>query len=441
MSEIAEFERILRDLVRFKTVTINRRECQECADYIASLLESLGFRVEVFCEGEMNPVIFAELAGRERRSLVFYNHYDVQPAEPLDAWTVEPFELTKRGELLFGRGVSDNKGNIVARIVAVKSALDKLGELPYTVKFVIEGEEEAGSPNLRRALRAKRDFFSDAFGVLWEFGGFNPDGSLTLTLGLKGIVYAELRVRRLKRDAHSSLECVLPSAVWDLLIFLTRLKLSDCWDIPSFYDGMIDARKVIEEIRKAGLRVHFDARTLKEVYGVREFARGMSDEDAMVAYYGRPAFNVDGIIAGYTGPGQKTVLPAEAVAKVDFRLVPFQRTANVMRGLKALAERHGIEVKFYSATEPAYTDFRHPFVQWLIARLKDVGQEFDVAPWSPASGPMHLFRELGLACVAGIGVSYWDSRAHAPDENIRLEDVRRTIDLLKHLLSYPPPSA
>ena len=145
---IIEFKRILSDLIRFKSIAINHEECVKTANYLSDILRDTGFKVNIVKIKNGNPVIFAEIKGDDESSLLFYNHYDVQPAEPIEEWLTDPFELKIRNGYLYGRGVGDNKGNIVSRLIATKNMLEKRGFLPYGVKFVIEGEEEAGSPHL-----------------------------------------------------------------------------------------------------------------------------------------------------------------------------------------------------------------------------------------------------------------------------------------------------
>ncbi len=438
MSLINEFIDILSDLIAFRSIAINHEECRKTASYIADILKDVGFIVDVVGVKDGNPVVFAEMRGERKEALLFYNHYDVQPADPIEEWkTKNPFELTIKDDFLVGRGVGDNKGNIVSRILAVKRVLEEKSRLPYTVKFVIEGEEEMGSPHLWEALEKKKELFNNVKGVIWESGGYNRDDSITLILGLKGILYAELRARRLKRDAHSALAVILPSAIWDLIDFLTWLRKEKLKQIPSFHESLIDIKEIIDNILESGLEISFEEQTLKEEFDIGEFIDKLTGDNALLAYYGNPTFNIDGIVSGYIGEGQKTVLPKEAKVKIDFRLVPFQDPRRISEELCKLAKERNIECRILSMTYPAYTDFNHNFVQALIKFLQLNNQKVKIAPWSAGSGPMHYFvNNLELPSIGGIGVSYWSSRHHAPNENIRIKDVEKTIDLLVKLLNF-----
>ncbi len=437
-SYINEFTEILARLIKHRSLAINRVECYRTAIELIKVLNSTGFEVMMIEHPKGNPVILATLRGKTDKFLLFYDHYDVQPAEPLSKWESDPFKLTRKNNALFGRGVADNKGNIVSRIIAVKQVLDEEGALPIGVKFVIEGEEEAGSPHLEEILLHRKDFFRDVIGVIWEFGGFNKDGSITITLGLKGILYMELKARRLKRDAHSSLAVLLPSAAWDLIKFLNDLKETNLEKIKSFHEGIINVREIIEEIKKEGYEVFFDPQSLKEEFGVREFINGLEGEEAMIAYYGNPTFNIDGFITGYVGPGTKTVLPAEASVKLDFRLVPNQDPLKIAKEFCELAKKLNVKCLIHSMTEPAFTSFKNEFIQGIIRRLNEIGERVKIAPWSPASGLMHVFtKHLNLPVLSGIGVGYWGSRGHAPNENIRISDVEKAIMILKEIIRNP----
>ena len=434
---IIEFKRILSDLIRFKSIAINHEECVKTANYLSDILRDTGFKVNIVKIKNGNPVIFAEIKGDDESSLLFYNHYDVQPAEPIEEWLTYPFELKIRNGYLYGRGVGDNKGNIVSRLIATKNMLEKRGFLPYGVKFVIEGEEEAGSPHLWEALKQQKEkgFFRDVKGAIWEFGGYNRDGSVTIYLGLKGILYIEMKTKRLARDAHSALAVLLPSATWDLIDFLVWLRNSGLFQLKSFYDDLIDFDAILRKVEEKGLEIAFDEDGLKREYGIEEFKDKLTGREALRTYYGKPTFNIDGIYSGFTGKGQKTVLPKEAAAKIDFRLVPYQDPKKIGLELCRMAKEYGIECKIISSTPPAYTDLENSFVRKIVYFLKEHKYQIKIAPWSPASGPMYYFtRELNIPTISGIGVSYWGSAHHAPNENIRVTDVEKTISLIEKML-------
>ncbi|MHA1677002.1 MAG: M20/M25/M40 family metallo-hydrolase [Candidatus Njordarchaeales archaeon] len=433
--EITLFEEFVSPLIKLNTVAVNKEECEMAANYVWELFIKNNFDSEVIITEEGNPVVIAKIDGKTDKYLLFYDHYDVQPAEPIDEWNTPPFELTAKDGKYVARGIADNKGDLVSRIIAVRSYIEENGELPIGIKFVVEGEEEQGSMHLKDALMQKRDFFKDVIGVIWEFGHYTKDEKINLILGLKGLLYMILKKKVIDHDAHSSLAVVLPSAVWEMIAFLHNMKEKGLRELPEFNFGIIDARKVIEEIEKANYTVYWDSKTLKEEYGITKFVNNMSDEDAKIAYYQNPTFNIDGIVAGYTGPGAKTVLPKEIEVKIDFRLVPYQNPEAIAEAFIKVAKDAGVEAEIHSYTKPVFTEFDHPFTQKVANAIKNLGEKFYISPWSPASGPMDLFvYDLDLPTIAGIGISYWGSRAHSPNENVRIKDVIRTIKIIKGII-------
>lgn len=186
----------------------------ECADLVADMLQARGFAVQVM-ETRGHPVVFGE-CGTGNRTLLLYNHYDVQPPEPLELWESPPFKAVQRDGKLFARGAVDDKGHIVSRLAAFDAFRTVYGALPYRIKFLLEGEEEIGSPSLHGFIRDHRDLLA-ADACIWEAGGVDSEGRPSMVLGLRGIVIVELRLRTMKYDAHSGEQSYLPNAAWRLV--------------------------------------------------------------------------------------------------------------------------------------------------------------------------------------------------------------------------------
>ena len=394
-----------------------------CAELVASMLRERGFAIEIL-PTEGSPVVVAERAGRSDRTLVIYNHYDVQPPEPLELWTSPPFTATRRDGKLYGRGVSDDKGHLVARLHAIDALLAANGELPCRVKFVVEGEEEVGSVHLPAFLAREKDRLrGDA--CLWEFGYVDPEDRPQLHAGLRGICYVELRVRTAARDTHSGVGgSIFENAAWRLTWALGTLKGPDeRIKIPGHYDKV---RKPTARDRELLLAAPDRAAEFRELYGVGKFLRGIEGGvDLAVAEVFEPTCTICGLTSGYQGPGSKTVLPAYASAKVDFRLVPDMMPEDVFRGLRAHLDAqgfHDVETVLLGGTGPGRTDPDHPFLK-LVARTAEpiYGEPMLILPMTGGSGPTHSFiHMLGLP-IATAGLGYPDTRAHAPDENIRID--------------------
>lgn len=414
----------LSQLVAQPSVGAQNWGMEECAALVAAMLQKRGFQVEVLPTGGA-PVVFAERQGRNvEKTLLFYNHYDVQPPEPLELWQTPPFEPSLREGKLYGRGVSDDKAHITARLFALDALLATEGELPCNVKFLIEGEEETGSVHLPAFITANKEKLA-ADACIWEFGGVDHREVPMQYLGLRGICYVELSVETAAIDVHSGLGgSIFPNAAWRLVWALNTLKGPDeRIRIPGWYDDILPPT---ERDRELFARQPDLAEEYKRRYGVREFLKGVTGgvELAMQEVF-EPTCTLCGLTSGYQGPGSKTVLPARASAKVDFRLVPGQTIEKSLALLRQHLDREGfpdVHIEFLGGGPAARTDPDDPFIQLVVATAEDVYEHpMELIPMVGGSGPNYPFiHELNLP-VATAGLGYPDTRAHAPNENIRLD--------------------
>jgi len=369
------------------------------------------------------PVVYGEI-GSGKRTLLIYNHYDVQPPEPLELWESEPFAAEIRDGKLYARGVSDNKGNTLARIQAVESWLATQGDLPLRIKWVVEGEEEVGSVHLEQFAAENRGLLEGADGCLWESGGKNINEQPVLRLGCKGIMYVELRVHGANRDIHSSGAAVVPNPVWRLVWALATLKdPDDHITVDRLMDHVAQPNEAqIEMLRQ----ISYDEERVKADLGIPAFIRDLTGVELLKKYLFEPTCTICGILAGYTGPGSKTVMPNEAMAKVDFRLVENLTPKLVVDLLRKHLDRRGftdVEIITRGGEHPALSDPDSAIVQAAIAATQSVyGQDPVIWPRSPGTGPQYILAtQMGIPFTSG-GVSHARSYAHAPNENIRLAD-------------------
>ena len=413
----------LATLVAVPSVGAQNRGLDEGAALVAGLLRRRGFTAEVAASGGA-PVVVAERRGTGARTLLFYNHYDVQPAEPLDEWESPPFTATRRDGKVYGRGISDDKGHLVARLFAIDALLATGGELPCSVKFVIEGEEETSSAHLHDFLVAHRDRLR-ADACVWEFGYVDHHDVPLQYAGLRGICYVELSVRTASRDVHSGLGgSIFPNPAWRLTWALASLKGEDGRvRIPGFYDAVVPPTARDRELMAALPEV---ADEYRQRYGVGAFLRGLTGGvELRLAEVFEPTCTICGLTSGYQGPGPKTVLPATASAKVDFRLVPDQSPAVLLRQLRRHLDAGGfgdVVLTCLGQEPPARTDPDHPFLKLVSELAAPVyGAPMTIVPLTGGSGPNHPFvHELGLP-VATAGLGYPDGRVHAPNENMRID--------------------
>lgn len=420
-----DFIELLDRLCRQPSVSAQNQGITECAALTGQILSEYGIQSEVIQTGG-NPIVYGHVAGKSEKTLLFYLHYDVQPAEPLDLWSTPPFQLTRVGDKLYARGAADDKGHIVARLAALAAVRYATGDIPCSIKFVIEGEEELGSPNLSPFILDHQEKLS-ADACIWEFGGVNYEENPTMALGMRGICYTELSIRTADRDAHSGLGgSIFPNAAWRLVWALNSLKdENERILIPGFYD---DVRPPTSTDLDYLASLPDNAESLKKGYGLSGFVGGPSDGLALrKAAVFKPACTICGLTSGYQGPGSKTIVPAQASAKVDFRLVPEQSPEDIVEKLRLHLDRQGfedVEINVMGSTRPAQTSPENPFVNLTIDCAKEVyNRDVAIEPIIGGSGPNYPFIKILNLPVVSAGVAYPESNAHAPDEHIRIGDL------------------
>lgn len=408
-------------LLRQPSISTQNVGVSECAQLLVQILKESGAEARIF-ETSGHPIVFGEIRNPDAsRTLLVYGHYDVQPPDPLDLWDSSPFEPTIRDGRIFGRGTADNKGQLFAHVKAAEALLRVRGRTSSNVIFLLEGEEEISSLNLGPFIQDHRDLLK-ADACLVSDGSKHESGHPTIACGLKGVLYVELRAKGANLDLHSMRAAMIPSPVWRLVHVLTSLKdRDDHVLIPGFYDSI---RKPTEVELEAVHKIPPQSANVRQEFGVEELLGG--DDAYYFNMVFSPTCNIDGIQAGYTGPGIKTVLPCIAFAKIDFRLVPDQRPQEVLRQLRQHLEAQGfgdIEIVQYSAHTPSHTPMEHSYVHLVAEAIRYATQREPVIfPSLGCGGPDYLFRDvLGLPSV-WLPIGPYDSNNHAPNENIIVED-------------------
>lgn len=424
----------LRAYCRYPCMTGQGIGIRDTAEATAAVLRGIGAETRILETGGA-PVVYGEI-GSGARTLLFYNHYDVQPPEPLDLWESGPFDAEIRDGKIFARGVSDNRGDVMARVQAIETYRATRGDLPLKIKFLIEGEEEIGSPNLQAFVRQHRDLLQ-ADGCVWEGSGRDEQRRSVLCLGLKGVVHLELRLKEAKVDLHSSLATIVPNAAWRLLWALSTLKTPDD---RITVDGLMDHVFTPTAEQIAQLRaIPFEEDRMKRDLEIESFNRGLTGLDLLRKHLYEPTCTIQGLLSGYTGVGLKAVSPCEAMAKIEFRLVPNLEPELVIRLLREHLDRRGfadIEIISHAELSPAQASPSAEIARAAIGATAEIdGAEPIVYPWMAGSGPMSFFSaDLGLP-VVGAGSLWWhDARAHAPNESIRIADYQDGIRLIGRLV-------
>ncbi len=430
---VQQFVEELARLVRQPSIAAQGVGLEECAQLVAQMLEEAGAQVRLLRLPGAAPLVYGEFRGRSPKTLLVYEHYDVQPPEPLEEWASDPFEPEVREGRIYGRGVADTKGNLVARLCAVRAFRQVRGELPVTVKFLVEGEEEIGSVNLHRYAEAYPDLFR-ADGCLWESGGKDHQDVPNLYLGVKGICYVELVARGANRDLHSSMATIVPNPAWRLVWALSTLKDQDeNVLIDGFYEHVEGPTPEEERWLRRIADSRDDAALLRDL-GLSGFLLGLSGVALLKRHLYQPTCTICGLVSGYGGEGSKTVLPRVARAKLDFRLVPRQKAADVLEKLKAHLLRHGfgdIEVVPMGLEDPARTPPDAEIVRVVAEAARELyGRDPVIYPLMAATGPMEVVCGRFGTPAVGTGVGYPGTNVHAPNENIRLRDY---VEGIKHI--------
>ena len=419
----------LQTLIRQPSVSAKNEGIEECAKLVKKLLKKSGLKSEILrLKKGVAPIVYGEIKSKQNstKTLMFYNHYDVQPAEPFDLWDDPPFSGTRKGNKIFGRGATDDKGELITRIKAVEACLKTTGDVPCNIKFVIEGEEETGSAHIENYLKKYRKKFS-CDGVIWEFGYVDAKNRPIIGLGMKGLLFVELSTKESIIDAHSSLAVLIKNPAWRLIDAVKTLRdshgkiLIKDW----YKEVKLFSKKDLELIRKEP----FDENVFKKEFGIKSFVGNKKGMSAKKALAGGATCNIAGFVSGYTGDGAKTVLPGNALVKIDFRLVPKMDPKKQVMRLKKHLKSKGftdVKIKVFHGEAAARTSSSHPFVtQVKEAADKSFGKSI-LNVSNAGTGPMYTFVDILKAPCISIGSTYMFARIHSPNEFARVDLLKKT---------------
>jgi acetylornithine deacetylase/succinyl-diaminopimelate desuccinylase-like protein len=413
----------LRMLVEQPSISARGEGITECAELLVDMLKREGFDVSLERMNEANPVILARLKGPSTgRTILLYNHYDVQPPDPIGEWVSEPFRLILRDGLLYGRGVADDKGDVVARLAALRVLRDTLGESPISVTWLIEGEEEVGSPNLEAFVTSHLSLLQ-ADACLWEGGDMSDDGKPNFYLGVKGMLYLEVGIRTAAGDRHSMYAPILPNPAERLSRLIASMKDEKGRVlVRGFYD---DVRKPSKREKRLLSKIRLDILDLKKALGAEKLME-TSRVKALEKLVFSPTCNVAGLVSGYTGQGSKTIVPGYASVKLDLRLVPNQDPRRILRLVRQHLRRLGkYDLTVHSMCWPARTSPDSELVRTAVDSARMVyGVTPYIWPSMFGTGPMYLISRLGIPTAMINCVAHRRSNLHAPNENIMLEHLR-----------------
>jgi acetylornithine deacetylase/succinyl-diaminopimelate desuccinylase-like protein len=419
----------LKEFLRIPSVSAkseHKPDIEKAAGWVAEKLRRAGLENIRITPTKMHPLVYGEsLRAPGKPTILFYGHYDVQPAEPLELWTSPAFEPTVRGGNLFGRGTADDKGQVHIHIKALEALLKTNGKLPLNVKVMIEGEEEVGSVNLwdfvnqnRAQLKADALVVSDT--------SMLAKGVPSVTYGLRGLNYYEIEITGPAQDLHSG---VFGGAVPNPITILaeTISKLHDRnfrVAVPGFYD---DVDELSREERRALNNLPWKEKEFRKTVGARELC-GEKGYSIVERLWTRPTLELNGIWGGYTGEGAKTVIPSKAHAKLSTRLVPHQNPAKIAKLVehqirKLLPPTVRCKFEVLSTGKPWVAPYTHPIFQKAIHALEAGFKKKAVFIREGGSIPFvtQMHDTFKVPCVL-MGFGLPDENAHAPDEHIALEN-------------------
>jgi acetylornithine deacetylase/succinyl-diaminopimelate desuccinylase-like protein len=432
--EKPRFVRELTELVQIPSISAlpeHRDDVRRCAQAFADALLAAGITRAELIETPGNPVVYGEWLGAPGApTALVYGHYDVQPVDPLNEWDRPPFSGEVVGDVIYGRGTADDKGQLLMHIKAVEALIQLHGRLPLNIRYVFEGEEEIGSIHFEQFLRDNRERLKADVVIVSDTEMFAP-GQPAIGYGLRGLCYLEIEVQGPDRDLHSgTYGGAVGNPINVLCQLLDQMKDSDGRiTVAGFYD---DVRELAPEERANFAALPFNESGFCEEIGVKSLT-GEKDFTAIERLWARPTMDVNGIWGGFTGDGPKTIIPSKATAKLSCRLVPNQDPDRIAD----LVEQHLIEncpesvtltVRRLHGGKPCLTPLTHPAVGAASASLE---RAFGVSPVFTRAGgsipPVASFQDiLGVPSVL-MGVALAEDRYHAPNEHFELDNFFRGI--------------
>ena len=424
----------LQRLIKISSVSARKQNLEECANEIVKIMREIGIFAELIYlnkneKNEAPPIVYGEIKSKSNpngKTILFYNHYDVQPEEPLDLWEFKPFEGIVKGNKIFGRGASDDKGELITRLSAVEYFLKHTGDVPVNIKFLVEGEEETGSNNISNYINKYKNKLETDL-VIWEFGYIDQKERPIISLGMKGLLYVEMTAIGPSRDVHSSLAVLIENPAWKLVQALSTLVNKDGTILVK--DWHKEVKKLTEEEVKMIENEPFDEESFKKEYGIKKFVNNISGKNIKKALTSEPSCNISGLISGYTGEGAKTILPSKASVKIDFRLVPDMDPKLQFERLKKHLEENGfgdIQITNIHGEASGRTKINSPYVKIIKESANKVFGDSIISVSSAGTGPMYDFINILKGPCISMGGTYIFSRIHSPNEYARIDLLEKT---------------
>jgi acetylornithine deacetylase/succinyl-diaminopimelate desuccinylase-like protein len=414
----------VRAFLRMPSISGTGEGIEETASFLRDLLtERLDASINLERYGG-HPILYGYVDVGAEKTMVYYNMYDVQPVDPIDKWVSPPFEAGIIDDKIVARGAYNTKGALLSGILGMEVYYKMSGKLPMNVCFILEGEEELGSPSMPKFVNDKKEELVNTDVCLFSFPTETIIGKPKIILGNKGIIFVELRVKTSEYDVHSS----YGRGLYNPAIILSRIVSSMVdplegpivdWLNEDVITPTPNDLKYLDEIIEAA-----PVEILKELYGIHRTR--LENKELYIDVFFKPNINVDGFSAGYTGPGTKTIVPANGILRLDFRLVPDMNPEKVIEKfvnhLKKIRLYEYVELKVHDYYPWSKTDPDGIAAESARRAYKLLGKKSYTIPILPGSAPTYLFTNiLGIDCVAA-GPGH-GGRAHAPNEYITLDTI------------------
>ncbi len=423
----------------------HRHDVDACAGWVVESLKNAGLAEARKISTKGHPIVYAEWmgAGAGKPTVLFYGHYDVQPVDPLNEWNTPPFEPTVIDGKVFGRGTCDDKGQLFTHIKAVEAHMKTAGTLPVNVKFIIEGEEEAGSSNLDEFIENNADLLKCDTVVISDTEWFE-EGLPSICYSLRGITFFEITVKGPFQDVHSgTYGGAIDNPVNVLCWIMTQMK--DRYGritVPGFYDDVLN---LTADERKGFAKLPYDEDKFCRDLGITSVS-GEQGYTTIERSWARPTFDINGIFGGFTGEGAKTIIPAQATAKFSMRLVPNQRYDDIIRKTEIYLHRLvpptvKLEFKALHGGNPVLVPRDSSGVKAAMKALKDSFGKDSVFMRDGGSIPVvNVFSTVLNAPVVLMGLGLPGDNIHGPNEHFSLDNfyggIRASAIFLNEISNY-----
>ncbi len=420
-------------LLRQKSVSTHNDGIAECATLLKDMMEELGIPTEIM-ETDGHPVVFGnQMKDENFFTLLIYGHYDVQAPDPIDEWHSPPFEPTIRDGRIYCRGAGDNKGQLMAQLLGVKTYLQHIGDLPINIKFLFEGEEETGSPHLAAFVQAHQDLLRADL-VYTADGSSHNSGAPLVLLGVRGTLNVELKAKGAEWDNHSgNTGNIIPNPAWRLINVLQTMRdESGQVLIEGFYDHIRPPSSREKELLRT---LPFDAADIGEKIGYPDLQ--MDGESYYHKLTMEPTFNINGLQSGYTGEGMKTIIPSTASVKMDVRLVVDQDPLHIFEKICQHVQKCDptIEVNFLGAMEPSRTPADLEVVEVVTNAIHRAYKQAPlIQPSLGGSLPDYVWTKILKVPSIIMPYANFDQRNHAPNENIEIDYFLNGIQCTCHVI-------